>query len=332
MFTKRRAAAVTGAAALALVLAGCAGGSDAPAGGGDAGDEPSELVLGLVPSQDVDQLVVDAEELGGLLSDELGIPVTTNVSTDYAALVTAMQAGQAQIGMFGPIALVQAADVAGAVPVLQSVRYGSDTYVTQWYTKDTDRFCLDEVVEKETEDGVFTFCNGTDADEVEGPKGEEALELITQDERIAFVDEGSASGYYYPATQLQEVAGLDPFALTGAIFAGGHPNAVIAVDDGDATVGVSFDDAREEVVAERPTIGEDLTVFAWSQNIPNDGIAVSADLSEEWQQKITDAFLAVADTEEGLAVLDAVYNIEGLVPADLEALDAARQVEANFGE
>ncbi|QBR73758.1 phosphate/phosphite/phosphonate ABC transporter substrate-binding protein [Microbacterium sediminis] len=329
LFTKRRAAAVTAAATLALALAGCAGG-DAPSGGD--GDAPEELVLGLVPSQDVDQLVVDAQELGDLLSDELGIPVTTNVSTDYAALVTAMQAGQAQIGMFGPIALVQAADVAGAVPVLQSVRYGSDTYVTQWYTKDTDRFCLDEVVEKETEDGVFTFCNGTDADEVEGPKGEEALELITQDEKIAFVDEGSASGYYYPATQLQEVAGLDPFALTGAVFAGGHPNAVIAVDDGDATVGVSFDDAREEVVAERPTIGQDVTVFAWSQNIPNDGIAVSADLSEEWQQKITDAFLAVAETEEGLAVLDAVYNIEGLVPADLEALDAARQVEANFGE
>jgi phosphonate transport system substrate-binding protein len=332
--TKRAALAVTGAATLALVLAGCADSGDTAGDGGDAGsgDAPTELVLGLVPSQDVDQLVLDAEELGGLLSDELGIPVTAEVTTDYAALVTAMQAGQADIGMFGPIALVQAADQAGAVPILQSVRYGSSTYVTQWFTKDTDRFCLDEIVEKETEDGVFTFCNGTDADEVTGPKGEEAIALIEQDEKIAFVDEGSASGYYYPATQLQDVAGLDPFALTGATFAGGHPNAVIAVDDGDATVGVSFDDARAEVVAERPTIGQDLTVFAWSENIPNDGVAVSSDLSEEWQQKITDAFLAIADTEEGVEVLQAVYNIDGLVEADLDALDAARQVEANFGE
>jgi len=325
----RRIAAVTGAVALALVLAGCGGSGDA---GGGPDDVLTELVLGLVPSQDVNQLVLDAEELGGLLSDELGIPVTTNVTNDYAALVTAMQAGQADIGMFGPIALVQAADQAGAVPILQSVRYGSSTYVTQWFTKDTDRFCLDEIVEKETEDGVFTFCNGTDADEVMGPKGEEAIALIEQDERIAFVDEGSASGYYYPATQLQDVAGLDPLALTGATFAGGHPNAVIAVDDGDATVGVSFDDAREEVVAERPTIGEDVTVFAWSENIPNDGVAVSGDLSEEWRQRIADAFLAIAETEAGAEALQAVYNIDGLVEADLDALDAARQVEATFGE
>jgi phosphonate transport system substrate-binding protein len=42
--------------------------------------------------------------------------------------------------------------------------------------------------------------------------------------------------------------------------------------------------------------------------------------------------MAIADTEDGLAVLDAVYNIEGFAPADLDALDAARQVEQNFGE
>jgi phosphonate transport system substrate-binding protein len=324
----RMPAAIAAAAVTTLVLAGCAGGSTDDSGdAGAGGDEPTELVLGLVPSQDVDQLVLDAEELGTLLSDELGIPVTAEVTTDYTALVTAMQAGQAQIGMFGPIALVQAADQAGAVPVLQSVRFGSDTYVTQWYTNEPDRFCMDEIV---TDDEGYTFCNGTDSAE-EGPVGEDALAEITQDETIAFVDEGSASGYYYPATQLQE-AGLDPFALNGAFFAGGHPNAVLAVADGSASVGVSFNDARSEVVEERPSIGTDVTVFAWSTNIPNDGIAVSSDLSEEWQERIADAFMAIADTEDGLAVLDAVYNIEGFAPADLDALDAARQVEQNFGE
>ncbi len=333
-FTKRRtAAALTGAAALALVLAGCGGSDDGGTGDGDAGGEaPEKLVLGLVPSQEVDQLVLDADVLGEQLSDELGIPVETNVTADYSALVVAMQSGQADIGMFGPIALVQAADQAGAVPILQSVRYGSESYVTQWFTNDTDRFCLDDVVKKDVDGATMTFCNGTDVDEVSGPVGEDALEEVAQDESIAFVDAGSASGYYYPATQLQQINGFDPVDLSGASFAGGHPNAVQAVADGDATVGTSFNDARAELVEEDPEIGENVTVFAWSGNIPNDGVAVSADLSEEWQQKVSDAFLAVADTEEGLAALDAVYSIEGLVPADLDALDAARQVEANFGE
>lgn len=321
---KKTFVALATVAVAGLALAGCApAGDDA-----GTGSDPEELVIGLVPSQDVDQLVLDGEALAELLSEELDMPVTAEVTESYNALVVAMQADQAQIGMFGPIALVQAIDQAGAEAILQSVRFGSSTYVTQWYTNDPDRFCMDEVV---TDDEGFTFCNGT-LDAEEGPVGEEALSEIAADETIAFVDEGSASGYYYPATQLQEVAGIDPVDLSNAFFAGGHPNAVTAVARGEASVGTSFNDARSNVVEEIPTIGQDVTVFAWSTNIPNDGIAVTGTLSDELQERITEAFLAIAESEEGAAILDAVYSIEGLVPADLDALDAARQVEANFGE
>ncbi len=325
--TTRRWGAIAAASALALTLAACAPTAEEPTEDGASSEAPEELVLGLVPSQEVDQLVLDAEVLGDLLSEELGIPVRAEVTDSYNALVVAMQSDQAQIGMFGPIALVQAADQAGAIPVLQSVRFGSSTYVTQWMTNDPDRFCETEVVVDE--DG-FSFCNGTDSAEA-GPVGESALANITQDEAISFVDEGSASGYYYPATQL-EAAGLDPFALSGSFFAGGHPNSVLSVARGDAAVGVSFNDARGNVVEELPTVGEDVVVFAWSTNIPNDGVALSSSLSQELQDQITEAFLAIIDTEEGLAAMQAVYSIDGLVPADLDALDAARQVEANFGE
>lgn len=304
-----------------LALAGCTPAEDA------APEAPETLVVGLVPSQDVDQLVLDGEELAGLLGEQLDMPVEVIVTDSYNALVVAMQAGQAHVGMFGPIALVQAVDQAGAEAVLQSVRFGSSTYVTQWFTNDTDRFCTTDIV---TDEDGYTFCNGTDSADG-GPVGQEALANITEDEIIAFVDEGSASGYYYPATQLQEV-GLDPFNLSGAFFAGGHPNAVSAVARGEAAVGTSYNDARSNVVEEIPTVGSDVTVFAWSTNIPNDGIAVGGDLPEDLKEAITAAFLAIADTEDGIAILNAIYNIDGLVPADLEALDAARQVEANFGE
>ena len=304
-----------------LALSACAPTEDA------APEAPETLVVGLVPSQDVDQLVLDGAELAGLLEAQLDMPVDVIVTDSYNALVVAMQAGQAHVGMFGPIALVQAVDQAGAEAVLQSVRFGSSTYVTQWFTNDTDRFCTTDIV---TDEDGYTFCNGTDTAE-SGPVGQDALANITEDEIIAFVDEGSASGYYYPATQLQEV-GLDPFNLSGAFFAGGHPNAVSAVARGEATVGTSYNDARSSVVEEIPTVGSDVTVFAWSTNIPNDGIAVGGDLPEDLKTSITDAFLAIADTEDGIAILNAIYNIDGLVPADLDALDAARQVEANFGE
>lgn len=330
------------AAASALLLAACGSDDDEPdtttspdageSANGGSEEWPEELVLGFVPSQEADQLVLDAEELGTLIGDELGIPVEASVTDSYTALVLAMGSGQADIGMFGPIALVQAADQANANIVLQSVRFGAATYHTQWFTNNPDRFCETEVVEVENDDGsVFTYCNGTDEAET-GPVGEDALSNIEEGETIYFVDEGSASGYYYPATQIQTIAGYDPLTGIDAQFAGSHQATIQNVQRGDAEVGVSFDDARSDLVEEDPAVGEDVTVFAYSEEIPNDGVAVAGDLPEDLQQAITDAFLVVIATEEGAEAFSAVYNIDDLVPADLSALDAARQVEANFGD
>jgi phosphonate transport system substrate-binding protein len=306
--------------------------TDTDADAGDREDWPDELVLGLVPSQDMDKLVEDAGVLGDLLEAELGIPVTTTITEDYTALVVAMSTGQADIGMFGPIALAQSVDQAGAQPILQSVRRGASTYHTQWFTNDPDRFCEDEPVEAENPEGyTFLYCNGTDTAE-RGPVGEEALEAVEPGETIFFVDAASASGYYYPAIQLQNVTGLD--SLAGDIdtqFAGGHPNALLAVLRGDAALGTSFDDARNVVIDDEPDIATDIVVFAWSTEIPNDGISVADGLPEDLVEAITEAFLNLAADEEGNAALFEVYEIEDLVPVDMDAVDDARQVAESFG-
>ncbi|MEX1161938.1 MAG: phosphate/phosphite/phosphonate ABC transporter substrate-binding protein [Nitriliruptor sp.] len=343
----------TALSAAAVLLAACGGTDDEPEdttteteatddgaeeteddGEAAAGEDwPDELVLGLVPSQDMDKLVEDASVLGELLSEELGITVTTNITDDYTALVVAMGTGQADIGMFGPIALAQSVDQSDAVPILQSVRRGAATYHTQWFTNDPDRFCDDEPVEAENAEGfTYLYCNGTDAADA-GPVGEDALNNIEEGETIFFVDEASASGYYYPATQLQQVAGIDPFGTEiDPQFAGGHPNAILAVLRGDGAIGTSFDDARNVVVEDEPAVAEDIVVFAWSTEIPNDGISVSGDLPEDLVQAITDAFLALAADEEGNAALFEVYEIEDLVEVDMAAIDEARAVAENFGD
>lgn len=316
------------ALAAGLMLTACGGGGAAPA---QPEGPPESLVLGLVPSAEVDQLVLDADQLAALLSAELGIPVEPVVSESYAALVVAMQTGQADIGLFGPIALVQSVDQAGAIPILQSVRRDSPSYHTQWMTNDPAKYCTTPVVQAPNPEGnQFNYCNGTDT-ATEGPVGEDAIGKIVEGDTVMFVDEGSASGYYYPATQIQEITGIDPLTGIDAQFAGGHPNSVLAVARGDVPVGVSFDDARNDVFEEDPEIGNKVTVFAWSPEIPNDGVSVRGELPEETRTAIADAMTTVIGTPEGAAAFDAVYSIEGLVPADLEQLDVARQVAANFG-
>jgi phosphonate transport system substrate-binding protein len=319
---RNRLLAVGAAASLALSLAACGGEeSTAPA------EDPEEIVLSLVPSGDVDSITESAKGLESFLSDKIGIPVRAEVTESYAAAIVAMKADQAQVAMLGPIGMVQAEDQAGAVPVLQSVRFGSGTYHTQWFTNDPETYCADEVKVVEG----FKYCNGTDAAKT-GPAGEEALAKIKPGTSIAFVDQGSASGYYYPATQWGQVTGGDALVDLDAQFAGDHDAAVLAVARGDYPIGVSFDDAREEVADDEPKVASEVVVFAYSTEIPNDGIVVAAGLSKELRTKVTNAFIAMAKDPKGLKTLEAVYEIEGLEKVDTAALKKAKSVEENFGE
>jgi len=319
---RNRLLAVGAAASLALALAACGGEESA-----EPAEDPEEIVLSLVPSGDVDSITESAKGLESFLSDKIGIPVRAEVTESYAAAIVAMKANQAQVAMLGPIGMVQAEDQAGAVPVLQSVRYGLGTYHTQWFTNDPETYCADEVKVVEG----FKYCNGTDAAE-HGPAGEAALAKIEPGTSIAFVDQGSASGYYYPATQWGQISGGDALVDLDAQFAGDHDAAVLAVARGDYPIGVSFDDAREEVAADEPKVASEVVVFAYSTEIPNDGIVVAGGLSKELRTKVTDAFTAMAKDPKGLKTLKAVYEIEGLEKVDTAALKKAKSVEENFGE
>src|SRR5699024_4029292 len=73
--------------------------------------DPDELVLGMVPSREADAIVDSLEPLAVLLSEELGMPVDTFVSTNFVGLVEAIGTGRVDIGMFGPSAMVQAMDL-----------------------------------------------------------------------------------------------------------------------------------------------------------------------------------------------------------------------------
>ena len=328
---------------VALIAAACqSGGSSAtPSTSGAASTEwPDRIVLGLVPSREANTLVENAEPLTTALSEALSeaagkeVTVEGSVPTDYTALVEAMGTGQADIGAFGPFALLQARDRSNAEIILQSVRNGSPTYHTQWFTNDPDTYCTDEPVENErmVDDEPMTFlnCNGTEhaADEsAQGPAGEDGIASIAAGTTVSFVEETSASGFIFPALQLVVAGNVDPLSDDDItrVFAGGHDASVLAVLNGDAEVGVSFDDARTIVASDNPDVATDVVVFAYSNEIPNDGWAVRGDLPAEVKETITQALLDYAATDEGKEVLDSIYEIDDLVPADQAAFDVVQQ-------
>lgn len=288
-------------------------------------DWPDRIVLGLVPSQEAEALIEDAEPLAQALEERLDIEVEAFVPQNYTGLVEAMGAGQADVGAFGPGGLVLAEQRYSVEIILQSERFGSATYHTQWMTNDPDKYCEDEPTADE--DGLLG-CNGT-TEAGEGPIGEESLALV-EGATVAWVDPASASGYLFPAAQLID-AGLDHETDVQGIFAGAHPAAVIAVLDGTAEVGVSFDDARGGLMEERPEVADTVVTFAYSAEIPNDGWTVRKELPDSLKEAIKAALLDYAGTEDGQATLKAIYEIDALVEADLPAFEIVRETAEKVG-
>jgi phosphonate transport system substrate-binding protein len=333
-------------AAMSIVAVACGGGGAASGAASQAagsqpaasvgGEAPEELVIGFVPSREAGALVEDIEPLTEFLSEELGIPVEGVVSNDYTGLVTAMETGQAHIGALPPYGMLQAVARADAEIILQSERFGSGTYHTQFFTNDPDTYCEDEPEENtrlvDDEEVTYLNCNGTarENDETpEGPIGIEALSNVEEGTTVSFVEATSSSGYIFPATVLLG-AGIDPESAIEPVFAGSHDASVIAVCNGQAEVGVSFDDARTEAVTDCDVASE-VVVFAYGPEIPNDGIAVAGSVPEDMRQQIKDALMAYAETEDGQATLETIYNITAFTEPNLEALEIVQQAVDELG-
>ena len=306
------------------------------ASGSATGQDPGELEIGFVPSVETSALVEDIRPLADYLSEALGMTVTGKVAPSYAALVTAMQIGQTHVGALPPLVMVQAIDMAGAEFILQSVRFGSPTYHTQFFTNDPAKYCVDApIVNERREAGKllpFLNCNGTDRpfDETRvGPIGLDALELLEPGTTVAFTRAGSSSGYIFPATVLANL-GIDSVRDLDVIFAEEHDRSVITVCVGQAEVGVSYDDARPDATTDCDVAGT-VVVFAYGPEIPNDGIAVSGDLSDGLRDRIKQALLDYAATEEGAGVLDTIYNINAFAEPDLASLQIIRDAVDKLG-
>jgi phosphonate transport system substrate-binding protein len=336
---------IMGLLAAVLLVAACAGGptpSGTPAGsptqqptGDPRANWPDELVIGFVPSREAAALVETIQPIADYLSQELGVEVEGFVSTDYPGLVTAMETGQAHIGAFGPFAMLQAVDRAGAEIILQSERNGSATYHTQFMTNNPDRYCEDEPVENERQSeinpGTFLNCNGTERgpeDTPTGPIGVAALANIPEGTTVSFVNESSASGYIFPAAVLA-LNGV-PLDNIEALYAGAHDASAIAVCNGDAEVGVSFDDARSEATTDCD-LNSNVVVFAYGPEIPNDGVVVDGDLPDDLKEAIKQALISYAETEEGNEVLRTVYNITAFSEPNLDALEIVRDAARELG-
>ena len=107
----------------------------------------------------------------------------------------------------------------------------------------------------------------------------------------------------------------------------GNNNAVLAVANGDAEVSFGFWDARSSVLEEDPSVAEEVVAFAYTEPIPNGGVAASADMDPELRDKLAEAMDNYAESSDEAA--DVMYNLVGLSDwtADTQEEDITRYGE-----
>ncbi|MEX0795990.1 MAG: PhnD/SsuA/transferrin family substrate-binding protein [Acidimicrobiia bacterium] len=297
---------------------------------------PEQLTFGFVPSREAEDLQDNVDVLATILSDALGIEVNGIVQTDYTALGVALGNGEAQIGALAPANYVLASRQFDNIELLaQSVRFGSSTYHAQYFTNDPS-VCGEGV---DPVEGAFDY-DDSGAVAAFGPTDVPALQVgwnpdgtpedgisaglacpepvdvsVVEGGTMAFGTETSTSGYIFPVLELND-AGLTQDVDYESYYSGSHDNSVLAVYNGEADFGVSFDDARRNVREEFPDVGEKVIVFNITAPIANDVIAVDANLPDDLKDAIFDALTEYIATEEGAALMEEIYSWTDLTRAD----------------
>lgn len=286
--------------ALAFALSGIGMGCTQSGGDNKPGAPPTKLVFGFVPSVEADKIAENAQPMADFLTKELGMPVETYTTQDYAGLVEAMKSGQVDIGSLPPLAYVLAKDRGAAEVLVKTSRRGSPTY-----------------------HAMFTARAGSGINKIEDAKGK----------RIAFVDPSSASGFLFPAAFLKK-QGIEPDSFfSQTVFAGGHDAAIRAVYTGEVDVAATYDDARNklEKLDAYKDVKTKVVSIGKTDEIPNDTISVRSGLPADLVAKIKAAFLKYKDTPEGKKTLDDVYEVDDLLDATDADYDPVRTVAQAMG-
>ena len=267
----------------------------------ELGTADNPLIMALAPSATTQELQTGGQAIADKLSELTGYTITVTVPTNYAAMIEAMGAGNAHIGWLAPVQYIVAHGKGYADVGLATVRNGSNHYGLQYVANAAAGFTT-----------YYDAATGTDAADAAT-----ALAQFT-DKKPCWTDPLSASGYILPSGLLK----ANDIKTKAGAWVQGHPTVIKSVylsPKGEiCDFGATFIDARTNVVADFPDVNDKVQII-WVSDpfIPNDNVSYASNVPADMREKLTQALLDLASTEDGITLLkNGGYSIQGLEVVD----------------
>jgi len=261
----------------------------------ELGTEENPIIWSFVPSGEMERVASGAQSVADMLQDTTGYFFKTNVATEYAGVIEALASDppEAHMASLATFAYVLASERGVAEAELVSVRYGSPTYNGQLMAG--------------ADSGVSSVAD-------------------LKGKTFARPDPLSTSGWIIPMLTMRAEGIVPERDLAQIVDAGSHDSVVAAIYNGEVDAGASYVDARTRIEGDYPDVMEKVVVLALTTDIPNDGVQFHPSITGEMRDKIVQALLDIAATDEGKEALNTAYQWNALEVHDDTFYDPFRQV------
>jgi phosphonate transport system substrate-binding protein len=257
--------------ATALTLApACDSRKQAPAPARTFGQQ--ELLIGLIPEQNIFRQREKYQHLKKYLFQTLGVNVTFTSLTRYGNIIEHFRDEKLDGAFFGSFTYGLARHQIGVQPLVRPVNLdGTSTYHGYLFAR------KDSGIRK--------------ASDLKG-------------KRFAFVERATTAGYLFPLAYFkgQGIPGVHDY-IGESFFAGSHDASILAVLNREADVGVAKNTIFETMAQQNVRVEKELVVIATSGVVPQNCLAVRRDLDPELKNALKEALLAMDKNEAGQETL-----------------------------
>lgn len=253
--------------------------------------DKDELLIGLIPEENIFTQVRRHRPLAAYLSDKLQVKVRFTILSKYGDIIDSFVSRELDGAFFGGFTAAMAHEKLGVEPAVRPVNLDGSETVRAYIIARAD-----------------SNIKGTG----------DMLGL-----RAALVDKATATGYLFPVAYFRENGIPDMEAYLGEVFfTGSHDSTIYAVMDNRADIGATKSRIFDKMTALDPMIKEDLVVLARSEPLPDNTLCLREDLPPEFKKKIKDVLIDMASRPEGLRVLDKlqILRFTEATPLDFEAV------------